>query len=432
MLRALRRALSRLAAERRARRRSSPAISRPCTCRAASMSTCCPASRRSGCSRRWPAASRSSPRPGTTARTCSGPARTSWSRADGDARWRATCATCRTTPDLRARARRAAASPAIRAATPAPTASTSCWPSSPRLGAPTRQRRMETPHEDRLLRLEPAVVLLERRRHLLPRAPPRPRRARPPRSPSTSPTPSTGRSTATSSRRTGRDVVVYPATEDARARRSSPRRASADVVVKASGVGVFDDELLEGVVAAVAPGRASAIFWDVDAPATLAEMRGDRGHPLRRALPALDLVLTYGGGPPVVAAYEGFGARRCVPIYNALDPDHPPSGAAGAALRRPTSPSSATACRTARRGSSSSSSTRRAAAGPPLPARRQRLGRQADAGQRAAHRPRLHARAQRLQRHAARRAQHRPRQHGRRSASRRRPASSRRPAPAPA
>jgi spore maturation protein CgeB len=31
-------------------------------------------------------------------------------------------------------------------------------------------------------------------------------------------------------------------------------------------------------------------------------------------------VLTYGGGPPVVDAYEGFGARRCVPIYNALDP----------------------------------------------------------------------------------------------------------------
>jgi spore maturation protein CgeB len=67
------------------------------------------------------------------------------------------------------------------------------------------------------------------------------------------------------------------------------------------------------------------IFWDVDAPATLAEMRADPGHPLRRALPALDLVLTYGGGPPVIAAYEALGARACVPIYNALDPSthHP-------------------------------------------------------------------------------------------------------------
>jgi spore maturation protein CgeB len=100
--------------------------------------------------------------------------------------------------------------------------------------------------------------------------------------------------------------------------------ARADVVVKASGVGVFDDELLDGAMRAARP-DAIRIFWDVDAPATLAAMRADPAHPLRRALPGLDLVLTYGGGPPVVEAYEGFGARRCVPVYNALDPDthHP-------------------------------------------------------------------------------------------------------------
>ncbi|HKG85788.1 MAG TPA: glycosyltransferase, partial [Beijerinckiaceae bacterium] len=43
-------------------------------------------------------------------------------------------------------------------------------------------------------------------------------------------------------------------------------------------------------------------------------------HPLHRAMASLDIVFTYGGGPPVVAGYEGFGARRCVPIYNGLDP----------------------------------------------------------------------------------------------------------------
>jgi len=32
------------------------------------------------------------------------------------------------------------------------------------------------------------------------------------------------------------------------------------------------------------------------------------------------MVLTYGGGPPVVQSYEELGARRCVPVYNALDP----------------------------------------------------------------------------------------------------------------
>ncbi len=119
------------------------------------------------------------------------------------------------------------------------------------------------------------------------------------------------------------DVVVYPATE-AGLRDAVARAAEADVVIKASGVGVFDRELLEVTMAAARP-DAIRIFWDVDAPATLAEMRADPGHPLRAALPGLDLVFTYGGGPPVVAAYEGFGARRCVPVYNALDPDthHP-------------------------------------------------------------------------------------------------------------
>lgn len=58
----------------------------------------------------------------------------------------------------------------------------------------------------------------------------------------------------------------------------------------------------------------------MDAAATLADMRAQPGHPLHAALGALDMVLTYGGGPPVVAAYRGFGAAACVPVYNALDP----------------------------------------------------------------------------------------------------------------
>lgn len=118
-------------------------------------------------------------------------------------------------------------------------------------------------------------------------------------------------------------VVVYEAKEEA-LRRVIACAAEADVVVKASGVGVFDDELLEGVMRAARP-QASRIFWDVDAPATLAEIANDAQHPLRHALPRLDHVLTYGGGPPVIEAYEGLGARCCTPIYNAVDPQthHP-------------------------------------------------------------------------------------------------------------
>jgi spore maturation protein CgeB len=118
-------------------------------------------------------------------------------------------------------------------------------------------------------------------------------------------------------------VVVYPATIE-HMKSVVARAAEADIVVKASGVGVFDTELLDGVMEAARP-HAIRIFWDVDAAATIAELREDPGHPLHSALPNLDAVLTYGGGPPIVAAYKDLGARNCRPIYNALDPDthHP-------------------------------------------------------------------------------------------------------------
>ena len=113
-------------------------------------------------------------------------------------------------------------------------------------------------------------------------------------------------------------VVVYPATMDG-LRSVLNEAPQADIVVKASGVGVFDDELLAGILNKTRP-DALKLFWDVDAAATLDALRAEPAHTLRAALPQLDLVLTYGGGPPVIDAYRGFGARKCVPIYNALDP----------------------------------------------------------------------------------------------------------------
>ncbi|HEU0066293.1 MAG TPA: glycosyltransferase [Sphingomonas sp.] len=112
--------------------------------------------------------------------------------------------------------------------------------------------------------------------------------------------------------------VVYPATDEG-LRSVLAQAGAADIVVKANGVGVYDRELLEGIIARARP-DALKIFWDVDAAATLDEMRADPDHPVTRALPDLDLVLTYGGGPPVIDAYEAFGAAACIPVYNALDP----------------------------------------------------------------------------------------------------------------
>jgi spore maturation protein CgeB len=114
-------------------------------------------------------------------------------------------------------------------------------------------------------------------------------------------------------------VVVYPSEGTAGVERALDDARSADIIVKTSGVGVFDG-LLEAAVLDVKAPHATAIFWDVDAPATLDRLEHNPSDPLRALIPRYDAVLTYGGGDPVVRAYTAVGARLCVPIYNALDP----------------------------------------------------------------------------------------------------------------
>jgi spore maturation protein CgeB len=114
-------------------------------------------------------------------------------------------------------------------------------------------------------------------------------------------------------------VVVYPATADGWQRALEAASSDADLLVKASGVGVFDAELERALPQAGS--RAIKAYWDVDAPATLEAMAEQPSHHLRRAIPSYDVVFTYGGGAPVVRGYMNMGARLCVPIYNALDPD---------------------------------------------------------------------------------------------------------------
>lgn len=112
-----------------------------------------------------------------------------------------------------------------------------------------------------------------------------------------------------------REQDVYAALESA---------AGADVIVKASGIGA-NDELLEREVLALRRPGTVAVFWDVDAPATLERISKTPGDPFRKLIPGYDLIFTYGGGAPVVDEYRAWGARCCVPIYNALDPQthHP-------------------------------------------------------------------------------------------------------------
>ncbi|MBA3830608.1 MAG: glycosyltransferase [Chthoniobacterales bacterium] len=115
-------------------------------------------------------------------------------------------------------------------------------------------------------------------------------------------------------------VVVYPPTEEAAARLIEEASLGADVMVKTSGVGVLD-EFLEKAIAETKRPDNLTIFWDVDAPATLERMEEDPDDLFRALVPRYDYILTYGGGQPVVDGYKAFGAKECIPIYNALDPE---------------------------------------------------------------------------------------------------------------
>ena len=118
-------------------------------------------------------------------------------------------------------------------------------------------------------------------------------------------------------------VVVYQPTEE-EVHRLLAQTQDADLLVKASGVGVLDEFLEEQILKYRQPGQLVA-FWDVDAPATLSRVQENSEDPFRPLISQYDAIFTYGGGQPVIDQYTALGAKNCVPIYNAVDPDthHP-------------------------------------------------------------------------------------------------------------
>lgn len=116
------------------------------------------------------------------------------------------------------------------------------------------------------------------------------------------------------------EVIVYE--KDEVNLRALLRKAQeeSDIIIKTSGVGAFD-EFLEREIPTLKKKSNAIIYWDVDAPATLERMRENPEDPFREDVGRFDCVLTYGGGNPVIDTYKEFGAKRCVPIYNALDTD---------------------------------------------------------------------------------------------------------------
>lgn len=112
-------------------------------------------------------------------------------------------------------------------------------------------------------------------------------------------------------------VVVYEASDESTLNTLEQAEGS-DLIIKCSGVGVFDD-LLEAAVLELKTPETLVAFLDVDAPATLDRIQNNPEDSFRPLIPEYDFILTYGGGPPVMDAYIAAGAAECVPIYNALD-----------------------------------------------------------------------------------------------------------------
>ena len=112
--------------------------------------------------------------------------------------------------------------------------------------------------------------------------------------------------------------LVYAAAREIPALLEQAR--GCDLVIKHSGVGVFDELLEETVMECRSPSTLVA-FWDVDAPATLSRVEENTDDPFRQLIPQYDLIFTYGGGPPVIERYMQLGAANCHAVYNALDPE---------------------------------------------------------------------------------------------------------------
>jgi spore maturation protein CgeB len=115
-------------------------------------------------------------------------------------------------------------------------------------------------------------------------------------------------------------VVVYEVDDEDGMIGALTEASNMDLVIKASGVGVFDELLDPAVVEMQRPGTL-VTFWDVDAPATLERLERNPKDPLHELISEYDLILTRGGGKKVAQAYEALGARMCAQIHNAFDPE---------------------------------------------------------------------------------------------------------------
>lgn len=96
--------------------------------------------------------------------------------------------------------------------------------------------------------------------------------------------------------------------------------ADADLVILGS---YFPD----GIAAAdliAANARCPTMFYDIDTPITVARLRADGSADYleARQIAAFDAYLSFTGGPMLAELKFRFGAKRAIPFYCSVDPDH--------------------------------------------------------------------------------------------------------------
>lgn len=113
------------------------------------------------------------------------------------------------------------------------------------------------------------------------------------------------------------DLVLYSDWREIRSRALADA-ASSDVVITASYLpdgATINDEVLS-------LGRPLKVFYDLDTPITLNQLRqGPLDYLRREQLPFFDLVLSWTGGKALHALEREFGARLACPLFGCVDPD---------------------------------------------------------------------------------------------------------------
>lgn len=102
-------------------------------------------------------------------------------------------------------------------------------------------------------------------------------------------------------------VVVYSGAHENGVYGALEAARHADLIIKASGVGVFDALLEQAVLDMKAPGTL-AIFWDVDVTATLDRVLQHPEDPFRPPIPRYDMIRA--GYPPSIRVFEAAACAR--------------------------------------------------------------------------------------------------------------------------